>query len=177
MSSDPRNVDRLRLATERRELEDAIRDTRLRSSFSLHDIGSCRIRDITRALDEYKPSILHFSGHGSSSGIFFERDDGFAIMVDKSALAALLGTQQGLDLVILNSCYSHEQAQAIADVVGYVIGMEGSILDEDAISFSREFYRALGDGRNIEDAFKRARAAVGLTSNLQPHILKRSSSP
>ena len=53
--------------------------------------------------------------------------------------------------------------------------MEGSVLDEDAISFSREFYRVLGDGRNFEDAFERARLAVGLTTNLKPQLLKRST--
>jgi len=174
MSSDPRNIDRLRLGTERRELEDALRDTRYGKSFSLHDIWSCRVRDITRVLDRYEPNILHFCGHGSNSAIFFEKDDGEAIAVDKNALGALLRTQKGLDLVILNACYSRDQAQAIADAVGYAVGMEGAIDDEEATEFSREFYRALGDGRSFEDAFERAQLAVGLASNLRLHLLKRT---
>lgn len=172
ISADPRNASRLRLATERRELEDALRGTRFRDQFDLRDIGSCRVRDITRALDEHTPKIVHFSGHGDNAGIYFERDNGEAVAVNKPALGSLLGTQEGLELVVLNACYSQEQAQAIADAVGYVVGMEGAILDEDAIEFSREFYRALGNGRNYEDAFERARLAVCLTSSLHPHLLK-----
>ena len=173
ISSNPRNTNRLRLGTERRELEDALRDTQYRKSFSLHNIWSCRVRDITRVLDQYKPNILHFNSHGNNSTIFFENDNGEAIGVDKNALGALLKTQKGLDLVILNACYSRDQAQAIADAVGYAIGIEGAINDEEAIEFSREFYRALGDGRSFKDAFKRAQLAVGLTLNLRLHLLRR----
>jgi len=86
----------------------------------------------------------------------------------------LLRIQKGLDLVILNACYSRDQAQAIADAVGYAVEMEGAINDKEATEFSREFYRALGDGRSFEDAFERAQLAVGLTSNLRLHLLKRT---
>lgn len=173
MSADPRDANRLRLAEERRELEDAIERTRFRGSLDLHDVVSCRVRDITTALDRYTPNILHFSGHGDNSALFFENDKGEAISVEKAALAGLLGTQRNLKLVILNACYSKDQAQAIADAVGHVVGMEGSVLDEDSIAFSSEFYKALGHGRTFEEAFERARLAMGLTTTLKLHLLKR----
>ena len=174
MSSDPRDADRLRTGEERRELKHAIERTRLRGAVSLHDVPSCRVRDITQTLDRYNPNILHFSGHGSTSGLYLENDKGEAIAVNKAALGALLGTQRDLKLVFLNACYSRDQAQSIADAVGYVIGMEGSILDEDSIAFSREFYAALGHGRTFEAAFNRANLAMGLTTNFSAHLLKRS---
>ena len=74
--------------------------------------------------------------------------------------------QRELKLVVINACYSQDQAQAIADVVGYVIGMEGSILDQDSITFSRELYRALAYSRTFEGAFNRARSVLGLTSTM-----------
>jgi hypothetical protein len=174
MSSDPRNADRLRLAEERRELGDAIQRSRFRGSLNLHDVVGCRVQDIAFALDTYDPNVLHFSGHGNNSGLFFENNRGEAVAVETSALASLLGTQRNLRLVILNACYSLNQGQAIADAVGHVIAMEGSILDEDSITFSREFYAALGHGRTFEGAFDRAERAVGLTTSLKPHLLTRT---
>ena len=173
MSSDPRDINRRRLGEERREMEDAILRTRFRGSLELHDVASCRVRDIAATLDRYDPNILHFSGHGDDSALCFENDRGEAVDVNKVALANLLGSQRNLKLVILNADYSRDQAQAIADKVGYVIGMEGSILDEDSITFSREFYAALGHGRTFEAAFERAKLVMALTTAMEPHLLKR----
>ena len=75
--------------------------------------------------------------------------------MEKFSLARLLKDQNGLNLVILNSCYSQNQAQCVADAVGHVIGMEGAIIDTDAIDFSREFSTALGYGRTFEESFRR----------------------
>ena len=85
--------------------------------------------------------------------------------MEKSSLARLLQDQNGLNLVILSSCYSQNQAQRIADAVGHVIAMEGAITDTNAIDFSREFFTALGYGRTFEESFRRAVAAVGLNSS------------
>ena len=175
MSSDPRDAHRLRLAEERRELEHALAQSRFRGSLELHDVGSCRVQDIAFALDRYDPNILHFSGHGDNSALCFEDDKGEAIDVDKSALADLLGDQKSLKLVIMNACYSSDQAQAIADAVGYAIGIEGSMLDTDSVAFSRAFYTALGNGRTFEEAFERARKIMALTTKMKPHLLKRTT--
>ena len=175
MSSDPRDADRLRIAEERRELGDALLRSRFRGSMELHDVAGCRVRDIGSTLDRYDPDILHFSGHGDNSALLFENDRGEAIAVDKVALANLLGSQKNLKLVILNACYSRDQAQAIANKVGYVVGMEGSILDDDSIAFSREFYAALGHGRTFEAAFERAKLVMALTTTMEPHLLKRKA--
>jgi hypothetical protein len=173
VSSDPKNVSHLRLAEDRRELEHALRAALHRDSFQVRDIPSCRIRDIARALDDHNPDILYFTGHGNSHGLCFENDAGRAEIVSTAALAALLQDQDNLKIAILNSCYSHVQAQCIADAVGYVVGMEGALRDRDAIDFGREFFTALGNGRTFEESFRRAKAAVLMNSSstLKPHFL------
>ncbi|KAF2187527.1 hypothetical protein K469DRAFT_685989 [Zopfia rhizophila CBS 207.26] len=134
------------------------------------------VTDIARALDEHSPAILQFIGHGSSKGLCFENVVGRAQMVDKMPLAKLLHNQKGLKLVILNACYSHDQAQSLADSVGHVIGREGPIQDIDAINFSTDFFTALRHGRTFEESFGRAKAAVQLqTTALSPHFLKARS--
>ena len=174
VSANPRDATRLRVAEERRELDGALRATRFRDLFTIRDIPSCRIRDIARALYDHNPDILLFTGHGSSNGLCFEDDSGRLNIVEKSSLTKLLKYQEGLNLVILNACYSQNQAQCIADAVGHVIGMEGAITDTDTIDFSREFFTALGYGRTFEESFRRAVAAVGLKSSsmLKAHFLE-----
>ena len=174
ISADPSDATRLRIGEERRELDQALRATRFRDSFTIRDSPSCRIRDITRALDDHSPDILIFAGHGSSNGLCFEDNYGQAAMVENSRLASLLTGQDGLSLVVLSACYSQDQAQCIADAVGHAIGMEGEIMDIDAIDFTREFFTALGHGRTFKDSFSRAEAAVGLrsSSTLKAHFLE-----
>jgi len=54
--------------------------------------------------------------------------------------------------VILNACYSEEQARAISEVGVSVIGTSSAIKDNAAIKFSSGFYYAYGKGESIEDA-------------------------
>lgn len=177
LSSDPRNADRLRLGQEHRDLQVAIRGTRSASSLDVVNEPSCRYSDITAALDRIDPRILHFSGHGGEDVLYFEDVQGTAKAVQKQALARVLRQQKELQLVILNACFSLEQGQAFADAVGLAIVSEGSILDQDAIDFSREFYTALGYGqRSYIEAFERAKSALEMTGQMKVHLLQRGTS-
>ena len=53
-----------------------------------------------------------------------------------------------------------------------MIGIKSSVLYQDSIVFSGEFYRILAHGRNFEEAFDRARSVLGLTSTMEVHLLK-----
>ena len=44
-------------------------------------------------------------------------------------------------------------AAALADIIPCTIGMSGAITDDAAIAFATAFYRGLGFGRNIQEAF------------------------
>ena len=176
LSSDPRNINRLRLAQEHRDLQVAIRGTYFASSLDVFNEPSCRYSDITAALDRFDPHILHFSGHGEKDILYFEDVQGTAKAVRKQALAKVLSLQEALQLVILNACFSLDQGQAFADAVGLAIVSEGSILDQDAIDFSREFYTALGDGRrSYVKAFERAKSALEMTGDMKVHLLQRET--
>lgn len=177
MSASPRDQKHLLLSDERREIEQALRATRFRDAFHIHDMPSCRVRDISQTLFEHNPSILHFSGHGSPGGLCFQNDAGGTQVVRQQDLAHLFQVHTSLKLVIMNACYSASQAQAIADQLGYVIAMDNAILDRDAVVFAREFYIALGYGKSIESSFASARAGTQLdaTSTLKPRLLKRRS--
>jgi hypothetical protein len=73
----------------------------------------------------------------------------------RDALAAMFELfAQHVNCVVLNACHSEIQAQAIAQHIPYVIGMNDATGDKAAISFAVGFYTALAANRSIEDAYK-----------------------
>jgi AAA-like domain len=79
--------------------------------------------------------------------------------------------------VLLNACYSEDQAQEIIKHIPYVIGMNRAIGDDAARQFSQGFYRAIWADRSIEDAFASGVNAIelqGIPEELTPVLLKRS---
>ncbi len=58
-----------------------------------------------------------------------------------------------LKLVVLNACFSELQAKQIVKHVDFVVGMNDSVDDDVAAIFAAAFYRALGFGKSVRNAF------------------------
>jgi len=153
---------RLRLDKELREIRDKLRQARLDDRFELLWEPAVRPEDFVRALHEYQPHIVHFSGHGLEDGeILVEGPEGDEHPVTPHALASLFAlVADRVQCVVLNACHSRKQAQAISRSIPYVIGMRREVDDSAAITFSIGFYQALGDGRPIEQAYAFGRVLV-----------------
>jgi hypothetical protein len=67
-------------------------------------------------------------------------------------------------LILLNACYSREQALALVEVIDCVIGMNDRISDEAAAIFAGSFYRALGFGRSVQNAFDQGLVALSMSN-------------
>jgi tetratricopeptide (TPR) repeat protein len=178
LSANPKGTDPLRLDEERREVESGLMErSRFRDSFRLVTKTAVRPRDFQRAMLDLNPQIVHFSGHGGGEpGLVFENDEGKVKFVDGKALAGLFELFADLQCVVLNACYSEAQAEAIAQHIPYVIGMNAAIGDRAAIDFAVGFYDALGAGRDIEFAYSFARSAIqlaGIPEHLTPVLLQK----
>ena len=160
---------RLRLDRELREILEQRGLARLRDSLDLRSEMAVRPRDVTRALQEYEPQIVHFSGHGDKSGAILVEDDvGTAHPITAQALASLFELfADKVQCVILNACYSDLEAAAVSQRVHYVVGMRSAIKDQAAISFSVGFYQALGAGRAIEECFAAGCVLAGMEGGIQ----------
>ena len=180
LSADPTDATRLRLGEEAREIEEKIQMSRWRDNFEFHVKLSVRPPDLSQALLDLGPQIVHFSGHGNAEGaICVENKTGHSMPVSAEALAALFEnfTDQ-LNCVILNACYSAKQAEAIARYIPYVIGMNKEVGDAAAVAFSIGFYQALGAGRPIDRAFKLGVAQIriqGIPDHLVPVMIGKSA--
>ncbi len=83
--------------------------------------------------------------------------------VSPTVLKALFATlKDNIRLVILNACYSSISTGGINDIVDCVVGMKTAIGDQAAITFAAAFYRAIGFGRSVKDAFEQGRLALML---------------
>jgi len=155
LSSNPVETNRLRLDQEVREIEEGLKISKYRENFRITSKWAVRIRDIRRAMLEYEPKIIHFSGHGERNGLVTEDANGLSSIVKIEAISGLFELfNKQVECVILNACYSEQQAKAISNHIKYVIGMSQGISDKASIEFSVGFYDALGAGRNYEESFR-----------------------
>jgi CHAT domain len=155
LSANPKNISRIRLDEEVRDVDEIIRMGDCRDQLELIPHFAVRPGDLRQALLRHQPHILHFSGHGSpTEGIILEDKSGNTKLVSTDALAALFRTiKDNLSVVLLNACYSAVQAEAISQVVDFTIGMRKEIGDHSAIVFSAAFYQGLAYGRSVQESF------------------------
>lgn len=154
----------LRVHEEVREIEDAIRRALHRDAYRVVVRLGVRARDVHRLLLEHRPAIVHFSGHGRGErGVVLEDDGGSALPVSGEDLAGMLGHfRHELECVLINSCQSEDQIDAIAAQIPFVIGMKRALDDRAAISFAVAFYECLANGESIPSAYDVACSAVSL---------------
>ncbi|GAC1392727.1 MAG: hypothetical protein NVSMB38_17290 [Ktedonobacteraceae bacterium] len=130
-------------------------------------------------LNQHKPQIVHFSGHGSQTGeIILVDSSGSPKPVSPRAIKALFTTlRDNIQLVVLNACYSRLQAEAIIEIIDCVIGMNDTIGDRAATIFAASFYRAIGFGRSVQEAFDQGKAALlleGIPEESTPELVVKA---
>lgn len=165
LAANPAVTRRLALDEEIRFIEEMVRKAKYRNTLAFQSAWAVRPDDLLQLLNEHQPHIVHFSGHGIGEGLQLAGEDGEANLVTTQALKRLFTTlKDNIRLILLNACYSREQAQALVEVIDCVIGMKESIGDEAAAIFAASFYRALGFGRSVQNAFDQGLVALSVTN-------------
>lgn len=182
LAANPTDTARLQLYKEIRKIDNTLQSAEFRNRFDLRQHWAVQITELQSFFLRHKPDIVHFSGHGSkTSEIILEDELGESHPVPIRALSQLFETlKDNVRCVVLNACYSEQQAKAIADHIDCVIGMSTAIDDVTAISFSKALYRALGFGRDMKTAFELACSQIDLENLGQhntPKLLCKNSNP
>jgi hypothetical protein len=177
-AADPVDEKRLRLDREVRDIGERLRMAEHRDSVELESRWAVRTGDLLQALNEVKPRVVHFSGHGSEDDeLVFEDDAGNPKPVSKEAMTRFI--EVGSDhvrAVVFNACYTRDQAEAAARHVDVAVGMNAPISDEAARVFAEQFYSAIGFGYSLERAFDQARTRLmleGITEEKSPELFAR----
>lgn len=164
LAASPEDEAQLRLDKEIREIELRLRQTEYRDSIRFVPKVARQLTDLIQDLNETRPHIVHFSGHGNQAELAFENAEGRAQPLNNETLGVLLAaTSDRIRLAVFNSCQSGAQAELATEYVSFAIGMETSVEDERAKTFAAEFYNSLGFGKTLAEAFDQAKAQVTLT--------------
>ncbi len=178
LAANPSGTSPLKLDEEIREITLKIALAEYRDRLELIPVWAVRPDDLLQSFNQHKPHIVHFSGHGSQAGEIILLDDrGNCKTVNTKALKALFKTlKDNIQVVLLNACYSRIQAEAITEIIDCAIGMKIEVGDQAAITFAASFYRAVGFGRSVKEAFEQGLTALeleGIPEENTPELLLR----
>lgn len=129
--------------------------SRYGSLFALENESSVRLTQLNFLISNHDPDIVHFSCHGSFQELCLEDDNGGSCPLNVDLLEDIFRRlSERVKCVVINACYSAEQAEVISEHIDFVIGMNQAIGDGAAIDYSVGFYGALGAGETIDQAHK-----------------------
>jgi uncharacterized protein (TIGR02145 family) len=159
------------LKDEKTALENTLWDLHAQELIEIYKEESMSRKELVELLPRFKHNriiLFHYAGHAGSSGIHTEGGESRA-----EGLAALLGKEEALQLVVLNGCSTMEQVQGLKDKgVKAIVATSSEIGDEAAKNFSSTLYKRLVTGYTLKDAFSYAIAAakteVKIDSNIVP---------
>jgi CHAT domain len=155
LSANPEGTVALELEREVLDIRKALDRSRLQADFKLEHRAAVQWKDFRRAIEDLKPEIVHFSGHGAGkTGILVLDEDGQVQSVTADALTRMFKLFPCVQCVVLNACYSEDQAIEIHRHVPYVVGMSLAIGDRAAIDFAEAFYDGLFAGRGYREAYE-----------------------
>ncbi len=165
LSANPWTTSRILVDKEAREIHERLEEGPNRDRFELVKHAAIRPGDLQRLLMKYQPNIVHFSCHGSKGRkIILEGSPGRGKLVDPQGLVEVFRLCRAhVRLVLLNACFTKPQARALTDVIDYSIGIGRAIGDRAGVAFAGAFYRALGFGKPVPEAFASAQAELRLT--------------
>ena len=167
---------KLCLDKELREIGNTLEKINITEQFKLEQFWTVSLNDIRQAFLKYNPRIVHFSGYGITiqiKGLAVEDDVGVINLVRTDDLKKLYNNFSKIECIILNLCFSEEQANTIVQHIDYVIGLKPEIGDQAAFEFNKGFYAALRIGKSIEESFKFG--CNSITSNYIPVIYNKKT--
>lgn len=178
LAANPRGSEPLRIASECAEIQRELKMARHRDDFRFESRWAVGIDELMRHLTELDPTVIHFSGHGGgSAGLLLEDEQGQQQPVMARGLTMMIGAAaRSVRVVVLNACYTTEQAEELRTRVDCVVGMDGAIGDAAARAFAIRFYGALGNRRSVGNAVEQGIAALAakqLPDELLPRCLTR----
>jgi hypothetical protein len=165
LSANPSSTSWISVDEEARQISERIQEGPYRNNFELHKHTAIRPDDLQKLLLRYRPHIVHFSGHGHKTRrIILGGSSGRGEAIDGKGLAQVFALyKRYLRLVVLNSCFTDTMARSITEAIDYSVGTGKAIGDRAGVAFAGAFYRALGFGTSVKDAFASAKAELGLT--------------
>jgi hypothetical protein len=164
LMANPDQAHLLRVDAEVRQVQDAVRGSAYRDNISLEYRPAADLKSLIDGLNDHRPRIVHFSGHGYDGGIAVDhlkvaKQPVKTVSFDLLA-RALTATDEPPDIIVLNSCKSAGARKAFLPPAKAIIVMRDSISDLAATNFAVAFYAAIAAGQSVKSAFAQGKVAV-----------------
>ncbi len=179
--ANPRGTAPLDANGEWQKLERALEPLRRRGALQLERLEHATFDGLMEKLQTGEWHVLHFIGHGGydtlagEGKLLLENQTGQCALLGAGRLASLLRKHDTLRLVVLNACEGGRAsrqdafagvAQALVQkAIPAVVAMQFPVTDAAAIEFSGAFYKALADGRPVDQAVSDARSRVSFAGD------------
>lgn len=190
MTSNPIPYSPLRLDAEVLKVQAAIRGSKFRDNVRVEYRPAVDLNSILDGLNDLRPQIVHFSGHGDElglsgdTGIVLAKPDAatdYEAHISYDLLAkALRSTDFPPKLLLLNSCWGSKGRNALKPTVDFLISMNAPISDLAAATFAPRFYAATASGQSIKASFDQAVLAVeaaSISDAATPELYSNGSDP
>jgi hypothetical protein len=177
VAASPKGIARLDVAAEERTVRSAIEPLVREGKAQLEWRDGLDAAALAGLLDRGGYHVFHFAGHGhfdlqrGKGLLFLTGADGRAALLPADRLGNLLAGAK-IKLAFLNSCegaagskrgvFSSMAATLVQMGVPAVLAMTRPVADRAAVTLAGAFYRALAEGRSVEEATLAARIRVNL---------------
>jgi CHAT domain-containing protein len=160
----------LRTETEVRLVQQSLRAAKYRDLVEIQQRSAATFGDLIDGLNDIRPHIVHFSGHGGGQSILFgsiedsahvdPADSPGSVIGFHVLMEALAATDTPPQLLVLNACDTLEGAGVILPAVPVVVAMSSSVSDLASGIFAQHFYAAIASSQSVGSALKQARVSM-----------------
>jgi hypothetical protein len=135
-----------------------VRGSIYRDNIRIEHRPAADVDSVVDGLNDLRPRVVHFSGHGNATGIALKsRTGGVSFDLLKKLLSA---TDTPPDVVVLNSCKSADARRMLIPPAKAIVVMRDSISDFAASIFATKFYGAIAAGQSVKKAFEQGVVAI-----------------
>lgn len=151
--SNPKGTDNIRSLKEYIAIEKVRKTCHAKSRYKLETCPGATRDHFLRAISKYRPSIIHFIGHGTKDKICIENKDGkIDILTQDNLISIFEPYAKFIDCIILNACNTYGHTKELAKFIPVTIGTNCSIDTKNAENYAESFYRGLFDSESYKTA-------------------------
>lgn len=181
LTASPLGHDSLRIDAEVNSVLRAVRGSKHRDLIDILHRPAAAPQDLVDGLNDHRPHVVHFSGHGGAPGLLFDNasiSNPSEQLVGYRQIAMLLrATESPPTCVLLNACDSADGALELLEAVPIVIAMNAPVEDPSASVFATQFYAAVGGGQPVGLAVEQAVAMTEIALSTDMDLVTLCTRP